>query len=905
MATALEPGLRLYVDEYLDAIIQRARDGSTVADLLETLHLLPDGSAITDEEARAYVQELIDSEVLTSNLSPLVTGEPALDDIISQTKSLSAGSAAAETLAWARDRMDELDAKGPGAPPADYRAIAARLEVLPAKIDIAHLFQVDLIKPAQIAHLAQPLVDELIGALDLLCRVCRWAEPDELRRFREDFQSRYDRAWVPLVLALDEEAGLGFGAKGADSSPLLRGLPLGGGQNQGGSPAAGIESTLQEKMLGSGAESPRELVLDLSELPHRNDRAARTLADCFDIGFTIVAPSMQSVQEGDLRICMRGGAGPSGARLVGRFCHVAQDLEEHVQKLLRAEETHNPEAVYAEIVYLPEGRIGNVLCRPVLREFEITYLGRSGAPLDRQVPVSDLLVTVASEGTILLYSQRLKRRVIPRLANAHGFMNPALSSVYRFLCFLQHQRGVAVPVFNWGASESLSFLPRLRVGKVVLACARWRLGQEDVKGLDKESRSESFLAMQELRRKLGLPRWVLLSELDNTLPADLDNPLSVDALVHVIKRSQQATLTEMYPSPEDLCVTGPEGRFCHEILVPFVKRAGPPDADDERSRSAVKCSISVAGTPVDAASRTLPPGSDWLYLKIYGGPASLDDLLTTVVPQLLRAGRDRGLGSRSFFLLYADPQEHLRIRFQGEPGKLAQEFWPLASSMLRPLLDSGKISKIQLDTYEREVERYGGLKATLLAEEIFSADSDAVLEILKATQGDEGVDHRWQVALVGIDALLEDCGLNLEAKLATLERLRDAFQREFQAGVATKKHLGERFRRERHKLVALFDNVSPPDDIAAISRRVLATRSARISGVVRELRSLDTAGALAVPIPELVDSYVHMHVNRLIRSAQRAHEMVLYDFLFRIYDGKRAKARRADVPATREESAVD
>ena len=37
-----------------------------------------------------------------------------------------------------------------------------------------------------------------------------------------------------------------------------------------------------------------------------------------------------------------------------------------------------------------------------------------------------------------------------------------------------------------------------------------------------------------------------------------------------------------------------------------------------------------------------------------------------------------------------------------------------------------------------------------------------------------------------------------------------------------------------------------------------------------------------------------MHVNRLLRSAQRAHEMVLYDFLTRLYESKlaRSKAQR-------------
>ena len=34
-----------------------------------------------------------------------------------------------------------------------------------------------------------------------------------------------------------------------------------------------------------------------------------------------------------------------------------------------------------------------------------------------------------------------------------------------------------------------------------------------------------------------------------------------------------------------------------------------------------------------------------------------------------------------------------------------------------------------------------------------------------------------------------------------------------------------------------------------------------------------------------------MHVNRLIRSAQRAHELVLYDLLTRLYESQVARAK--------------
>jgi hypothetical protein len=67
---------------------------------------------------------------------------------------------------------------------------------------------------------------------------------------------------------------------------------------------------------------------------------------------------------------------------------------------------------------------------------------------------------------------------------------------------------------------------------------------------------------------------------------------------------------------------------------------------------------------------------------------------------------------------------------------------------------------------------------------------------------------------------------------------------------------------------------------------------------VAELRRLEQAGRLTAPVAQIAPSLVHMHVNRLIRSAQRAHELVLYDLLSAIFDSRAARAAKA-APAAR------
>jgi thiopeptide-type bacteriocin biosynthesis protein len=603
---------------------------------------------------------------------------------------------------------------------------------------------------------------------------------------------------------------------------------------------------------------------------------------------SISAVSASAIEAGDFELYLHSGTGPSGARLLGRFCYTDPALEHAVRMHLRQEESHHPDTIYAEIVYLPEGRIGNVLCRPVVRDYEIPYMARSGASDVMCIPIQDLVVSV-KDGTIVLYSERLQRRVLPRLTNAHGFINPQLPSVYRFLCYLQHQHGQSGPGFSWGRLESLDFLPRIRAGRLVLALARWRISEGEIHSVAELERSESFFQIQQLRRRRGLPRWVVLQESDKSLPVDLENALSVDALVHVLKRGSQATLTEMFPPPNRLCVSSVDGHFYHELNVPFVRKSRSEREAEDRTDPNLNTEGARIEVNLARERRTFPPGSEWLYVKLYGGPVSLDDILLRAVLPLVRGACQSGSVTGWFFIRYCDPQQHLRIRLRGAPERLHRQVLPLVFESFNPYLTSGKLWKIEFATYEREIERYGGLEGLIVSENVFFADSEAVLDILKESesQGDDSI--RWRMALLGIDRLLCDCGLDDSEKIEAVDSWQASFHREFRVDNILKRQLSERFRTERGNFELLFDSHSL-DEKWKMSKQALDQRSRQMTQAIRKLRELAAEGKLTVNIIHLAQSFAHMHVNRLIRSAQRSHELILYDFLVRIYRMRMARS---------------
>jgi thiopeptide-type bacteriocin biosynthesis protein len=874
-------------DPYFSAAISEARQGATIGQLIESVLKVQGEDSPSKAEVKEYVLDLVRNEVLVSELSPILTGIPALDDIIATLESLPSGLGAAAILREVRSQITTVESNGLTCPIDFYKMIASKLEKLPAKFDKARLFQVDMVKPCEHCFLSEAIVSELTTGVNILCRLGLTREPADLKSFRKAFSERYEQAMVPLLDALNEESGVGFGtAVGKnDASPILRGLRLRARDevSESSGDQVNVHESVVRQVVACIRDQKNELDLDVSQIGSGSEPEDR-LAEAFSVLGTLVASSSDELQRGNFEFYLQSCSGPSGATLLGRFCYANEEIERGVRKHIKQEELQDPEAVYAEIVYLPEGSVGNVLSRPLLRDYEIPYLGRSGAPSNRRILINDLLVGLEGDN-IVLYSRRLRRRIIPRLTTAHGFMNPQLSSIYRFLCCLQHQHGISVPAFSFGVLEALDYLPRVRIGRLILALARWRLSATEIEKLRKVDGSQRFYAVQELRSRRRLPRWVVLKESDNNLPVDLDNALSVDALVHVLKRGSQATLVEMYPSVDQMCAISSEGSFHHELNVPLVRKVETASANPIRPTAR-----RLEPTWNEARNaRLLTPGCEWLYVKLYGGPGILDQVLTNAVAPLVRKLSSDANILRWFFVRYSDPHPHLRIRFNGTNENLAQYVLPQILDKFNPLVYSGELWKIEFDTYQREIERYGGIEGILSAEEIFWSDSESTLEILQKLAGDDGIDMRWRIVIVGIDQLLSDFGFDLRTKYEALHRWSRGAQRELKVDTTGKKNLAERFREKRREIELLLDRQINRTEEWDFAYNAFDLRSSRNSGPCQNLRKLSVQGKLTESINDLALCCLHMHINRFVRASLRVHELVFYDFLGQLYGSKLAR----------------
>jgi len=419
----------------------------------------------------------------------------------------------------------------------------------------------------------------------------------------------------------------------------------------------------------------------------------------------------------------------------------------------------------------------------------------------------------------------------------------------------------------------------------VLDRATWNLDGEDLAPLTaavraankpKGDRGQVARAVAALRDAKKLPRLLAIAASDNELPIDLDNPLLVEAFADELSGGGGAQLVELFPAADALVAHGPEGSFANEVVLTFTRQRPAVPAHASRTPPSIR--------------RDFAPGSEWLYAKIYCGEGTGDRVLREAVAPVVREH-----AGKWFFIRYSDPDPHVRVRFHGDPAALAGGVLPALERAVAPLAADGAVRKLVLDTYARELERYGGDRGIELCEDIFWHDSEAILGIVELLDGDAGGIARWKLAVRGIETLLAALGFDTATRAQIFGDAKEMLGREMAAETILWTRIGDRFTAERAELDVMFAPDPARDAAHDLSPgfELLAKRDAALAPIGEELRRRDAAGELVPPLRDIAWSLAHMHANRLLHASQRAQELVIYDFLRRLHASRRARDKQA------------
>ena len=663
------------------------------------------------EDARKILDQLVRAGVVISELHPSPVGEPgqALHE-----RFVGLRAPFAPALSAAIDLARKLDGTPIGErDQSEYRRVYEAFAVLTSEPP-GNLVQTDL-RVQFTGTLGRRIVADAAQLAELYVRC---GPVLTLSKLRQRFEERYEGGdrMIPLLELVDPNVGFG--------------LP------ESAEPTSARTEKRDALLVRIASDALRALSVevelqrsDLDTLFHETQESDAMPA-AVEIGFQVAASSLDAVNAGNYSIVPSGFMGSIGAaKSLGRFAGMlGSDVVDRARVLARS--ASSPSELVAELAYVPaDGRTYNVYARPALYKHEIRV--GVGSAQGEAIALDDLWVGL-DKGGFYLWSVSRGSRISVR--ETHLFNTSASApNLCRFLSLLEAQGTRAIVGFPWGPASTLTYLPRVRTGRIVLSPRRWLLER----AICGSGTSAAKGAIDAWRKQWNVPRYVSLAEFDQRLLVDLDSPVAAEL---VLDQSKSETLHfyEALPDPSRAWIRGACGSYFVEFIASAIRTHR---AERHKNEKPI----------VEHRRKRYGPGSRWTYARIYLGAQALDDHLRSEIAPLIAKLREAGLVDRWFFLRYADPQNHVRLRLRATAGNervVRERFLALAEEWL----ETERVVRYALDTYDPEYERYGGAEKIDAIERFFEFDSDRCIGIIET--GVTTTDALVEAAVESFDACI-------------------------------------------------------------------------------------------------------------------------------------------------------
>ncbi|WP_428331593.1 lantibiotic dehydratase [Mucilaginibacter sp.] len=692
---------------------------------------------------------------------------------------------------------------------------------------------------------------ELKEVVSALAQLSVPRQPSALKQFIADFQERFNLQKVPLLLALDPDAGISYAGLAADkqASELLKELRFPEKQQAGTQLDWTAAHRLLFKLWTEGRMRDRFAPLQLND----EDLAAMETDTSSDH-----LPATLSLMYRDTAagLLVEHAGGATATALVGRFSAFSEPVLALCRKLAAAEAAANPGILFADIGQLSDTHVDNINRRKRIYPHEIPL--NVFSPLDAPAKLlpSDLLLWVRN-GELILESVSLGKRVVPRLPTAYNYQHSE-SALFRLLCDLQYQGLRAGLTF---ALESyfpgMDFYPRVTYQRTILCPAKWVIGKPALDHLRAAAASDQQVAIRDLRDAQHLPQYVSSGSGDQQLVFDLSNAAELAFFFEYISKLSQLILSEYLLSNRSV-KTGNKPLAAQFIAFLSHDLKGYEGIGEKEPKMP------------KAVSREYLLGSKWLYLKIYCNPQTVDFLLAGTISPLVRKHSRQILSW--YFIRYTDKSHHLRLRIRlknNDPGVILAD--------LAARLEAGEHEKVIRDyqgaVYRRELERYGP-QVMELAEELFHQGSELVLALIRLQQKGNTSLSEFELGLVTayrmILRFLGDAG----ELVAFAGQMKDSFTTEFSGDKQLRIDMDRQYRSIEPKLSALigaglvFANLPPVmiRQLKRIEKPLLLIRE-KVAGEEPGLKL------------RLLSDLVHVQMNRTFSMNQRKQEFLVYYYL--------------------------
>jgi thiopeptide-type bacteriocin biosynthesis protein len=791
-----------------------------------------------EDESAAFFQNLVDEQILLSDLEPNITGagyaERLLEifnendnDFLSLSKCLTIQASATAPL-----------------PPA----FETRFDDQIRSNCYAHLSMQALEDHKSISNQYQEHISEGFYAIQ---KMLPMSESADLESFKMAFIDKFDQRCIPLLEALDPELGVNYAglSNAQDQSEILEKLDA----KNGSSPQKKIQWSEVHTMLlqkwQSSKNSKDPIFLDdtaIDKLPSADQPFPSSISTIFKIHNNSVV--LETI----------GGA--TSTSILGRFSTFHKEAEDCCKDSANTEIELNPGVLFAEIVSIEDTHAANIEKRQQFYHFEIPILTTSLLPYERQIQLNDLYLMVRGN-KIVLFSAKYGKEVIPRLSTAFNSQRSTLG-IYRFLCDLQFQGIRKITPFQMDRFfPDLSFYPRIIYKKAILQLAIWHIKKDDIAHILNGKNPESkALQLSEYLKRLNVPAVFALKEHDNQLIFKMDDANDLLSFADNIKNIDRITIEEFPFTEANALIKDENGEsYQHQIVATMVNNS----TVYEGSQLLIQQALSTLGSN----NESFMPGSTWMYLKIYCHQSFADTILLKKIKPLLKQIKGFGEIEKWFFLRYTDPDFHLRIRIFIRPAMQGAAL-ELLNQSLKKELNAGLITKIQLDTYKPEWERYGHhlLPAT---EDCFYRGSEWMLQLLQLQH--RGQKDNIEIAMLNIHSIFNLAALGIGDRKDLLLKMHQSLFAEHALDKQDQIELGNKYRNYKERISLWLPHNDRKTKAQADFEKSLHRCFAKMEKSSPHLKNAWIA------------DLIHMQLNRVFADQARKKEMVVYYLMSKWY----------------------
>lgn len=548
---------------YLNRIVKKVQKGCYIKDLFRCVMK----NEVSEEEALNYIYELIDAQLLVNSLEPNIVGNNPLQTFIDKLYQMPVESTRFDYLKVINSKLSFIDGLNLYENKFEfYQEIINNLISNKISFENKYLFQVDFNKKVLKSEVSKRVIGELKSTIFFLNKITPYLSNPTLTTFRDILYNQYGNMEVPLLALLDPESGIGYPINDelSFSSPLLKDFILPHESEVLNFKLNRNQLTLLEKIIDAIKHGQKELILHDGDFDDMYDNNRNLPATLYTI-FELICDTSDNI------LLKLNGVGGSAANLISRFSHVEPQIEKLVKDITSFEQCNEDEVIFVELVHQPDDRVGNVLFRPHLRDYELVYLANSDLSTDRIIYASDIMISVQNS-KIVLRSKTLNKIIIPRITNAHNYFISNIP-LYRFLGELQnyHQKDL-YENFHF-LDYLLKYKPRIKYGNTILFPESWVISIDTLKEFIIEEDDYKMLnSIDSWRKEKGMPEYVLLSDADNELLIDFKSILSLRAFFSVIKKRNKIRIHEfIFDEDKGTVFDKRNNVYRNECIVSFYK----------------------------------------------------------------------------------------------------------------------------------------------------------------------------------------------------------------------------------------------------------------------------------------------------------------------------------------------